>query len=63
VTFQNSCAEDIVNWVFMFSIAQILSTVRDSPVIKFMFTGLSSDCLCNSVTVAILARNSLMSKY
>jgi hypothetical protein len=51
-----------VSWVFMFSIAQILSTVKDLRVIKLTFTGLSSDCLCNSVTVAILARNSLMSK-
>jgi hypothetical protein len=52
-----------VSWIFMFSIAQILSTVQDSPVIKFTFTGLSSDCLCNSVTVAILAKDSLMCKY
>jgi hypothetical protein len=42
-----------VRWVFMFSIAQICSTVQDSPVMKFMFTGLRSDCLCNLVTVGI----------
>ncbi len=52
-----------MSWVFMFSIAQILCTVQYSPVMKFMFSGLSSDCVCNSVTGAIFAKNSLMSKY